>query len=110
MSKVKPTTQEQGVAPIEDRQWKPDRPEPRDELIAAHLEPHPTRSDEDEWRLKEGGVPVWAIIGHVTPTADNAEQVAHDYGVSRPAVDAALAYYRRHRTRIDARLAANRAA
>ena len=79
-------------------------------LIDAHVEPHPYRSGADEWRLKERGVPVWAIIGALTPTGDNAEQVAHDYGISASAVAAALAYYRRHQSLIDARLAANRAA
>lgn len=81
-----------------------------DELIAAHVEPHPNRPGEDEWRLKERGVPVWAIIGSLTPSGDNADQVSDDYGVSREAVAAACAYYRRHRGLIDARLAANRAA
>ena len=78
-------------------------------IIADHLEPHPYRSGDDEWRLKERGVPVWAIIGALTPSADNAVQVAADYGVSIAAVAAARRYYRLHRHLIDARLAANRA-
>jgi uncharacterized protein (DUF433 family) len=81
-----------------------------DTLISAHVEPHPSRAGEAEWRLKERGVPVWAIIGALTPTADNARQVARDYGVSDDAVAAAWAYYRRNRSVIDGRLAANRAA
>ena len=79
-------------------------------LIAEHLEPHPYRAGAEEWRLKERGVPVWAIIGVLMPTGENASQVAQDYGVSAAAVAAARAYYRRHRALIDARLAANRAA
>ncbi len=102
-------TQQSLTLPIE-RNEKPDRSERQDELIARHLEPHPARPGDDEWRLKERGVPVWAIIGSLTPTADNAEQIAHDYGVSHAAVAAALIYYDRHRSLIDARLAANRAA
>jgi len=83
----------------------------RDEaMIAEYLEPHPTRPGLDEWRLKERGVPVWAIIGAMTPTGDNAGQVAADYGVSSDAVATARLYYRIHRSLIDARLAANRAA
>jgi uncharacterized protein (DUF433 family) len=78
-------------------------------LISAHVEPHPTRAGEAEWRLKERGIPVWAIIGALTPTADNAHQVARDYGVSDDAVAAAWAYYRRNQSLIDGRLAANRA-
>ncbi|MGH2532463.1 MAG: DUF433 domain-containing protein [Thermomicrobiales bacterium] len=81
-----------------------------DELIEAHLEPDAYWSTADEWRLKERGVPVWAIIGFLLPDASNAEQVARDYGVSSDAVAAAIAYYRRHRAEIDARLAQNRAA
>jgi uncharacterized protein (DUF433 family) len=59
-------------------------------------------------RLKviEGGVPVWALIGALTETGENAEAVARDYRVRRLAVDAAWAYYRRHRAAIDAKLAA----
>ena len=79
-------------------------------LIAAHLEPHPYRAGAEEWRLKERGVPVWAIIGALTTSGDNLEQVASDYGVSSAAVEAALIYYARYRADIDARLAANRPA
>ena len=79
-------------------------------LIATHVEPHPARPGEAEWRLKERGVPVWAVIGALTSTGDNAEQIARDYGISSEAVAAARAFYRRHRGLIDARLAANRAA
>lgn len=78
--------------------------------IIAHLEPHPYRAGVEEWRLKERGVPVWAIIGALGPTADNVELVACDFGVSLESVEAARAYHRRHRELIDARLAANRAA
>jgi uncharacterized protein (DUF433 family) len=35
------------------------------------------------------------------------EQVAGDYGVSREAVEAAIAYYWRHKPQIDARLVVN---
>jgi uncharacterized protein (DUF433 family) len=79
------------------------------DLIASHLEPDPADPDAAAWRLKERAVPVWAIIGALTESGDNARQVAADYGVSVQAVAAALAYYRRHRCLIDARLAANAA-
>ena len=73
-------------------------------------------------------MPVWAIIGapvltdnpaeNQTVLSDEAiapllgedqaiEQVARDYGVSREAVEAAIAYYRQHKPLIDARLLAN---
>ena len=73
-------------------------------------------------------MPVWAIIGALvltdTPAENQAvlsdkavapllgegqaiEQVARDYGISREAVETAIAYYRQHKPLIDARLLAN---
>jgi uncharacterized protein (DUF433 family) len=78
-------------------------------LIAAYVEPHPARPGAAEWRLKERGVPVWAIIGTLLPDGSIADQVASDYGISYEAIEAAQAYYRQHQPLIDARLAANRA-
>lgn len=79
-----------------------------DRLIAHYIEPYPGRPDPAESRLKvdEGGVPVWALVGALTEDGGNAEAVARDYRVRRAAVDAAWAYYQRHRAAIDARLAA----
>ena len=79
-------------------------------LIAAYVEPHPARPGAAEWRRKERGVPVRAIIGTLLPDGSNADQVASDYGISYEAIEAAQAYYRQHQPLIDARLAANRAA
>ncbi len=78
-------------------------------LIADYIEPYPGRADPAEARLKvaAGGVPVWAIIGALTEDSSNREAVARDYRVSRAAVDAAWAYYQRHRAAIDAHLAVN---
>lgn len=78
-----------------------------DHLIAQYVEPYPGRPDPAEARLKvdEGGVPVWALIGSLTEDGDNADAVARDYDVRREAIDAAWAYYQRHRAAIDARLA-----
>jgi uncharacterized protein (DUF433 family) len=83
-----------------------------DRLIRQHIEPHPdpVKQGEAWYRLKERGVPVYAIIGSMTSTFDNADDVADAFAVSREAVDAALAYYRQHTEAIDSRLAANRAA
>lgn len=99
-----------------------------EELIARHVEPHPGRPGLSEWRLKERGVPVWAIIGALILTDNPAEnpgvlddqvvaallteeqaveQVARDYGVSREAVEGAIAYYWRCKHLIDARLISN---
>ena len=83
-----------------------------DRLIERHIEPHsdPVKEGEAWYRLKERGVPVYAIIGGMTPTFDNADDVADAFAVSREAVDAAVAYYWQHKEAIDSRLAANRAA
>src|SRR5947209_11127780 len=97
-------------------------------LISKHVEPHPGRPGRAEWRLKERGVPVWAIIGALVLTdnpAENSEvlsdqavakslgeeqavaQVARDYGLSREAAEAAIAYYWQHTHQIDSRLILN---
>ncbi len=83
-----------------------------DALIAAHIESSPHYAGEGEYRLKveDGGVPVWAIVGAMTETGDNAGTVARDYGVPREAIVAAWSFYQRHREAIDARLAENDAA
>lgn len=79
-----------------------------DALIAEHIEPHPARDSLTEARVKGKGVPVWALIARyrLTPGADAAERVACAYRVSDDAMAAALAYYRQHKSAIDARLAA----
>lgn len=81
-------------------------------LIDAYVEPHPdpVKQGRGWYRLKERGVPVYAIIGSLSAARDNLDDVAAAFGVTRQAVDAALAYYGRHKAAIDARLAANRVA
>ena len=79
-----------------------------EELIARHIEADPRRPGEGNARLKDAGPSVWAIVGHLEGVHGNVRQAADDYDVSREAVEAAQAYYRRHRAVIDARRAANR--
>lgn len=80
-----------------------------DELIAKYIEPHPAKPGLSNARLTtDRHVPVWALIGHLGVVEGDLDQVAHDYGVPREAVDAALAYYERHTAAIDARLVLNR--
>ena len=83
-----------------------------DFLIAQHIDPYPdpVKQGHGWYRLKERGVPIYAIIGALSPAFDNLDDVADAFGVSREAVDAAIAYYRRHQAAIDARLAANHVA
>ncbi len=77
-------------------------------LIEQYLEPNPNRPGSADWRVKGRGVSVWALIGYLQgPVAGNVEETARAYEVPASAVEAALAYYDRHREIIDARLAAN---
>jgi uncharacterized protein (DUF433 family) len=80
-----------------------------DALIAKYIEPHPAKPGISNARLTtDRHVPVWALIGHLEVVEGDAGQVAHDYGIPREAMDAALAYYERHQAAIDARLVLNR--
>ncbi len=79
-----------------------------EDLIAQYIERNPNKPGLDEARLKNYHVSVWAIIGYLNLAVEgNVEHAAKDYGLPHEAVEAALAYYRRHRCRIDVRIAAN---
>jgi uncharacterized protein (DUF433 family) len=60
-------------------------------------------------RLREYGVPVWALIGHLRAVDGDVDRVAQDYVIPLDAVRAALAYYERYKPYIDARLLLNSA-
>jgi uncharacterized protein (DUF433 family) len=79
-----------------------------DELIARHIELDSFRPWPGDARLRGSGVHVWALVGYYLNAVDeDATRVAHDYDVPLKEVEAALAYYRRHKCEIDARLAQN---
>ena len=78
-------------------------------LIKRYVEPNPHRPGVEDARLVHYGVPVWALVGHYHAVGRDAAQVAEDYELPRAAVDAALAYYSKHKAVIDARIAANAA-
>ena len=80
-----------------------------DELIARYVEPNPHKSSLAESRLIQSGVAVWALIAYWKGVGGDVACVAHDFDVPGEAVEAALAYYRRHKSLIDARLEANAA-
>ena len=80
-----------------------------DRLIERYIEPDPYRPGPGEARLKDFGVPVWALVGHMNAVHGRVAQVAEDYNLPVEAVEAALEYYRRHQATIDARLEANAA-
>lgn len=78
-------------------------------LIDAWIESDPYRPGEADVRLREYGVHVWALIGHLLGMNGDVDQVARDYVIPVDAVRAARAFYARHTTIIDARIAANAA-
>ena len=84
-------------------------------LIDRYIDPDTGRyaHGRADARLRESGTHVWALIGHLRavvgeesdqPTPEAIGQLAEDYGLDRGAVKAALAYYRRYKALIDARL------
>lgn len=78
-----------------------------DDLIARYIERNPNHPGPADVRLIDSCVPVWALAGQYRALDGDAEQLAADYALPGEAVEAALAYYRRHRAVIDARIAAN---
>ena len=78
-------------------------------LIDQHIEQNPHRPGVSEARLVGYCVPVWAIIGYFEAVHGDEGRTAEDYDVPIEAVQAAVAYYKLHKTRIDARPAANAA-
>ena len=81
-----------------------------DELIARYIAPHPTKPGADQAIVAGHGVSVWALVGYLRGTDASIRQVAADYDLPIEAVEAAMAYYRRHKALIDSRLAINDAA
>src|SRR5947209_7926435 len=81
-----------------------------EDLIAKYIEPHPAKPGFVNYSLKEdeGGYPVWAIIGDLAPGILNKADIIREFHISREALDAALAFYERHKDAIDARIIANR--
>jgi uncharacterized protein (DUF433 family) len=89
-----------------------DQARPNEErLIERYIDPSWDRypGGRADARLRDSGVPVWALVGHLRAVNDDVARVVADYDLPREAVDAALAYYRRHRDLIDARLILNTA-
>lgn len=75
-----------------------------DELIVRHIELDPEAPGPIGARIADAGVHVWALIGYFYANGGQRRLVAEDYELPEEAVEAALAYYERHRALIDARL------
>ncbi len=78
-------------------------------LMARWIERNPHKPWLDEARLVKSGVPVWALVGHLRSAGGGVAEAARAFDVPEEAVAAALAFYRRHRVVIDARIEANAA-
>jgi uncharacterized protein (DUF433 family) len=78
-----------------------------DDLIARWIYLDDFYPEPSEARLNEYGINVWALIGHLRLVDGDPDRVARDYAIPLEAVQAALAFYRKHRRAIDARLEAN---
>jgi uncharacterized protein (DUF433 family) len=78
------------------------------ELIERYVAEDPVRPGPAEARLAQYGTHVWAIVSYYRQAVHcDLDRVAHDYDIPREAVEAALAYYRKHRQAIDARILLN---
>lgn len=76
------------------------------ELIDRFIESDPAGGCADA-RVIGYAVPVWALVGYWQVNDHDIDLVARDYELPREAVQAALAFYERHRDVIDARMQAN---
>ncbi len=78
------------------------------DLITRYVERDPRRPGSvAEARIVGTALPVWALVGYFQAVGQDLDRVADDYDVSHEIVEAALAFYARHRTAIDERIAAN---
>ncbi len=75
------------------------------ELIDRYIDPEWDRypSGRADARTREG-VPVWALIAYMRGTGYDPDQLAKAYDLPREVVDGVLAYYRRNKKYIDARI------
>jgi uncharacterized protein (DUF433 family) len=78
-----------------------------EKLIARYIEPDRHRPSADQARIKGYGMNVWALIGALGTENGDVAGVARAYAVPDEVVQAALAYYRRHKTCIDVLIRAN---
>lgn len=79
----------------------------RDDLIDTYIAADPYRPGIADAIIGDSGVHVWAILGAILLAGATLDEVAQDYGLRREAALAALAYYRRYRPIIIARIDAN---
>lgn len=77
-----------------------------DDALGAMIEPEPGRG-RDRARLREFGVPVWAMIAELQANGWDVVEVARAYRVPEVAVRAAIHFYEGNKPFIDAFLLLN---
>jgi hypothetical protein len=75
-----------------------------DELIEKWLEPDPNRPRPGDYRVKEYGTHVWALIGLLSGNDWDVEETARDYEMPVEAVEAAVAFYHKYPAAINVRI------
>jgi uncharacterized protein (DUF433 family) len=80
-----------------------------DELIARYVETGPTQPAPDVARVIKTGASVTPLINWLRSVDWDIDKTAPAYALSVEAVEAAVAYYERHRDVIDARITLNTA-
>ena len=78
--------------------------------VDQYIEDDPDHPGASRARLHRFGVSVWALVAYYQAANGDIDRVAADYALPREAVEAALAYYGRHRNAIDARIEEHQAA
>lgn len=78
-----------------------------DELIEKYIYASPRRGGLANVVVEPYVISVWALIGAMTLGGATAEEVVRDYRITDEAMQAALAFYRRHKEVIDARIDEN---
>jgi uncharacterized protein (DUF433 family) len=79
------------------------------DLIARYIEEDAQQPGHGSARLRESGVEVWALVAQLPAVEGDVKRLADAYGIPVEAVEAALAYYRRHKELIDAQIELNAA-
>jgi len=77
-----------------------------EEHIGLDQEQYGGRADA---RLRMSGVPVWALVAYLGVYEGDVDQVARDFDLSEEEMAAALAFYRRNKKYVDARVLLNEA-
>ena len=73
-------------------------------LIERYIDPNWDRYGGRADARTVEGVPIWALVNHLRLVDGDVSNAADAYGLSCEAVEAALAYYRRNKKYIDARI------